>query len=351
MEPKNSDPAIGDPSGVSDQPTVRGRKLSEKAVGFWMAITSALSYTIALTMLRNLTNYPEVSSDWSIAVKELTTVACVTPIILVLWLRGKYRFPNRRVLWWLFFAGVTCELIGARSHLAAYAAIGLALSTPIFQACQLLLSSAIGSLWLKERLTKTKAFALATLVTAIVVLGFGSEPEATVGGRPIRVPLGLVLAFLTALGYSLQLSSMRRVLRAPQTERDASGREIAESTNPNCATTAPTTLTMVMITGLGALICGAVFSAQHEWSEWLAPPAACWRSVLIAGVANMVGFYFQIESLRRLYLLKQTMIANAQTVLLAIFGFVFFHETFNLATCVGIALVVVGVAVAGFSKD
>ncbi len=65
----------------------------------------------------------------------------------------------------------------------------------------------------------------------------------------------------------------------------------------------------------------------------------------------MVGFYFQIESLRRLYLLKQTMIANAQTVLLAIFGFVFFHETFNLATCVGIALVVVGVAVAGFSKD
>ena len=343
MEPEKSEIVAGDAVGVAVEPAVQEGARNEKVVGFWLAITSALSYTIALTMLRNLTNYPEVSSDWSITIKELTTVACVAPVILVLWLRGKYRFPSWRVFGLLVFAGVTCELIGARSHLAAYAAIGLGLATPIFQAFQLLLASVIGSVWLKERLTRSKLAALAILVAAIALLGFGSDVESTIGGRPIRIGAGLFFSFFPAFGYAIELSSMRRALRAPEGKTGKDG----DAT----ATTAPTTLTMITITGIGALICGAFFSAQHDWSEWLSPPAACWRSVLIAGVANMVGFYFQIESLRRLYLLKQTMIANAQTVILAFFGFAFFHETFTATACLGIALVLVGVGLAALAKD
>ena len=64
------------------------KTMSEETRGLVYTIISTVCYTISLSALRGITNYPEVSSDWSIAVKELTTVACVTPLIVVQWLRG-----------------------------------------------------------------------------------------------------------------------------------------------------------------------------------------------------------------------------------------------------------------------
>ena len=319
---------------------------AEENKGFLYAVISALFYTVSLASLRGLTNYPDVSSDWSIAVKELTTVFCVTPIILVQLCRGKFRFPTWKVLLLVTFAGVACQLVGARNHLIAYAALGLALATPLIQAVQLIITSLFGAIWLKECVTKSRVCALVLLIIAVWLLSGGNVSfDATVAGKPIRIGLGLLCVLLTALGYATQLSVTRRLLGAPKTTPE----EEKRSGRPN--EYLPTPLNMVAVTGVGALICGTCLTFERGPAEWLAPPAPCWGFVLTAGVANMIGFYFQTESLRRLFVLKQTMIANAQTITLTLAGLIFFHEKFTWTIAVGAILVTVGVAVAGMEHD
>ena len=318
----------------------------EENKGFLYAVISALCYTVSLSSLRGLTNYPDVSSDWSIAVKELTTVFCVAPVILVQYCRGKFRFPTWKVLFLITFAGVACQLVGARNHLIAYAALGLALATPLIQAVQLIVTSLFGALWLKESVTKSRLCALVLLIVAVWLLSGGNVSlDATIAGKPIRIGLGLFCVFLTALGYATQLSVTRKLLGTPKTTPE----EEARSGRAN--EYLPTSLNMVAITGVGALICGACLTFERGPAAWLAPPAPCWGFVLTAGVANMIGFYFQTESLRRLFVLKQTMVANAQTITLTLAGLLFFHEKFTWTIAVGAILVAVGVAVAGMEHD
>lgn len=314
---------------------------SEQTLGLYYTIYSALSYTVSLSALRVLTDYNEVSSDWSITIKELTTVLCVTPFILARVARSKYLWPKFKVVALLTLAGFLCQAVGARPHLKAYDLIGIALATPLIQALGLIFSSLFGAFWLKERVTPMKFCALVILVVAVWVLSCSSPNQVDVTSNR-RLLFGLGCVASTALGYSSQLSIMRRVLRTKASENKITRQK---------TDFAPTSLAMVVVTGVGALICGACFTASHGVHAWIEPPPQCWGLVLTAGVANMIGFYFQIESLRRLFVLKQTMIANVQTVTLTLFGLVFMHEPFKWTTFLGVALVVVGVALAGFAKE
>ncbi len=332
-----------DASVVAER-SVAKRGWSDETIGFVMALTSALFYTASLSLVRRMSDFPEVSADWTITIKELVTVSFAALVIIVQSLRGRYRFPSRGVFLTLVVAGVFCELVGARSHLWAYAAIGLTLTTPMVQATQLIMSSILGATWLKERVTPVKALALVILIVAVFLLSFGSSNfEGEIAGSQLRLGFGAICVFLTALGYSAQLSLMRRVLR----KRTPDG---AESSTERGAYAA-TTMVMITVCGVGMLICGSIFTAQHGCSAWLEPPAQCWRIVILAGLANMFGFIFQIESLRRLFVLKQTMIANAQTIALAALGVFCFHEPFTEMIGIGVALVAVGVALAGLAKN
>ena len=321
------------------------KKMSEEARGLYYTIISAVSYTISLTALRGITNYPEVSSDWSIAVKELTTVVCVTPFILAQCFRGKYKFPTWRVIGLIALAGATCQILGARNHLAAYAALGLALATPLIQAAQLLTSSVFGAVFLKERVTRTRALALGLLVVAVWALSGGASGlETEIAGKPIRLVAGLVFVTLTALGYSSQLSIMRGFLRHDVGEDSTSG-------SKGASLSAPTSLTMVGVTGVGLLVCGSVLTVERGLEGWLSPPPICWALVLTSGVCNMIGFYFQIESLRRLFVLKQTIVANVQTLLLTLLGIFAYREPLTWTVAVGLVLVLVAVWLAGAEKQ
>lgn len=317
--------------------------MSEETRGFVYAICSALCYTVSLTMLRGITDHPEVSPDWSIAVKELATVVCVSPFIVAQWIRGKYRFPAKEIVFALILAGIACEAVGARSHLQAYDALGLALATPLIQAAQLILSSLIGAFFLKERVTKMKCVALALLIVAVWLLSWGGG-DAPISRRPTRLGFGLLCAFCTALGYATQLSIMRGVLRRKKTDAT---KESSASKNLY----APTSLVMVTITGIGVLVCGGALTCEEGLAGWTTAPPECWAFVLIAGIANMIGFFFQIEGLRRLFVLKQTMVANAQTISLTLVGVVFFREKFTLIVALGVAMVAAGVAIAGLEKQ
>ena len=65
----------------------------------------------------------------------------------------------------------------------------------------------------------------------------------------------------------------------------------------------------------------------------------------------MIGFYFQIESLRRLFVLKQTIVANVQTLLLTLLGIFPYREPRTWTVAVGLVLVLVAVWLAGSEKQ
>ncbi len=319
--------------------TIFGRRWSDEAIGFASALISAPCYSASLFCMRGLTEYPDVSSDWSLVVKEITTVICVAPFIAVQWLRGRYRFPTAAVVALLLGAGFMCEFVGARPHFWSYAAIGLALSTPLVQALQLIGTSAIGAFWLKEKVTKTKAAAILALILAVSLLGASQAGGAgEIAGRQMRIGFGLFCVFCAALGYSTQMTMMRKALR----DRTLDGKPDAVRT--------PTTLAMVSVTGVGAAVFATCLALDRGLGAFVAPPAACWGLALGAGVANMIGFYFQIEGVRRIYASKSTLVAASQTLVLSVLGIAFFGEPLNAAVVAGLTLVAVGVALAGFSK-
>lgn len=317
-----------------------GRRWSDEALGFASALISAPCYSASLFCMRGLTEYADVSSDWSLVVKEMTTVICIAPFIVVQWLRGRYRFPTAAVVALLVGAGFMCQFVGARPHFWSYAAIGLALSTPLVQALQLIGTSAIGAFWLKEKVTKTKAAAILTLILAVSLLGLSQAGDGTgeIAGRQMRIGFGLFCVFCAALGYSTQMTMMRKALR----DRTLDGKPDAVRT--------PTTLAMVTVTGVGAIIFATFLTLERGVGAFWAPPAACWGLALGAGVANMIGFYFQIEGIRRIYASKSTLVAASQTLVLSVLGIAFFGEPLNAAVVAGLTLVAVGVGLAGFSK-
>ena len=318
--------------------------VSSQKIGTYYTLCSALCYTVSLSVLRIMTNYPEVSSDWSIAVKEAVCCLLVLPFIAVRAFRGQYKFPAFGIFLALVLAGFLCEILGARPHLAAYAFLGLALVAPILQAGQLILASIIGATWLKERVTVSKIIALVTLVAAVFLLSQNNGEANKIAGQDMKIGLGLLCALCTSFGYCMQVSIMRRVIRIDEPAEEG------KAVTKNNAERVPASYIMLVVTGVGVVACGLIFTCQHGFSAWTEPPAPCWIYVLIAGVFNAIGFYFQIESLRRLYLLKQSLVATAQTGALCLAGIFFFHESFGVMAVVGLILLAAGVFISTLSK-
>ncbi|MBR5626589.1 MAG: hypothetical protein IKW74_03080, partial [Thermoguttaceae bacterium] len=205
--------------------TFRRKFGNDETIGFCSALCSSAFYTVSLFMLRQLTDYQDIcSSDWSLAVKELTTVVCVLPLILIQCIRGKYRFPDWKTLLIVFTAGVMCQVVGARPHLMAYAAIGIALTTPLIQAIQLTGTSVIGAVYLKEKVSKTKAVTILLLIAAICLLSLSGLGDSVgkIAGQPMRIWFGLLCVISTGIGYSSQLLLMRTVLRKSRENNGAS---------------------------------------------------------------------------------------------------------------------------------
>lgn len=338
----NANEKTNDISNAPETPPIAPpkKRWSDETVGFCSSLCSAACYSVSLISLRALTDYPEVDPDWTIAMKELTTVVCVLPFIVVQAIRGRWKFPGFKALGILIAAGIACQVFGARPHLIAYSAIGIALATPLIQAIQLIGTTAFGAIWLREKVSKIKIASIIVSIAAVWLLSASqNDGGGQIAGQSMRIGLGLLCVVCVGLGYSTQLSLMRKVLRL----RDESGAEAN-------AVRTPTSLAMVAVTGVGFVVCAAFLTAERGVGAFFEPAPICWAFALTSGVANMTGFYFQIESLRRLYASKASLVAASQTLVLSILGIVFFAEPLNAAVVCGLILVALGVALAGFSK-
>lgn len=323
--------------------------VNDATLGFIFCLVSSLFYSLSLFLLRLMTNYRGVSSDWTLLIKESVTVFFVGLFILVSILRGRYRFPSLGSITLIVLAGVCCQTFGARAHLAAYAVIGLVLAGPLMQAFQLLTAAALGAVFLRETLNFLKVVTIVLLIGAVTLLSFSPllSPESALGDAALfTIPTGpalfggIALTFIAGFGYALQIALVRGVMMRSQTPADS----------PSEITPMPISLVMFLITGVGVVSFGSFLLADRGPEGFIDVPTECWVIALSSGLLNMFGFYFQNKGIQRVPVSKVSLIAVSQIFLLTILGISFFGEPANPTVWTGLILTVVGVLLAGINQ-
>ena len=346
----------------------RTRKQDGSLYGFLFCLASSAFYTLSLLLLRLMTNYQQVSLDWTLCLKESVTVLVVGTFILVSSLRGRYRRPTLRTIGVLILAGLFCELIGARSHLKSYALIGIVLAAPLMQSFQLIGTAGIGALFLREKVTWLKAFSILLLIVAVALLslspmlmgsfGFFIPSDTSVvppmNGPPLYGELmflwGIFATLLAGLGYSLHLTLIRSVLRHNRPESGVSSDAEKPVETPSDRRT-PISAVMFLVTLTGMIVFGSCLMLERGFDGfWRDIPSECWGIVLLSGVLNLCGYYFQNRGIELVSAATGALVAVSQICLLTVFGILFFHEPSNALIWLGLAMTIVGVLLGGLSK-
>lgn len=105
----------------------------------------------------------------------------------------------------------------------------------------------------------------------------------------------------------------------------------------------PITLIMFIILGIGAAYFSGTLYYQKGLDGFLDVPPECWFWVLVAGIVNLLGFFFQIQGLLLASAAKVSLISTAQIVILTITGILFFSEPINFMIVLGSLCAIIGV--------
>jgi len=277
----------------------------------------------------------ETDIRWTLFLKEMVCVSCVTPVILVQLFRRRYAWPAWNWIIFLLVGSFVCQYLGARLHLWAIVTIGLVISLPLMQASNLVSAAGIGRVFLGERVAPRCRLAICVMLMAIGCLFFGSrllDAEKTaqsIEGNTLMIGgLGAVAA---GLAYSLYIVFLRRT---------SSSRQM------------PVTFIAVEVTAVGAVIFGFEFLRDHGWqlaAFWENVPPRAWLLVGASGLFNMIGFLFQINGLRLIVVARAQMISVLQIVIGTLFGVFFYHEMTNVLVWLGLSLTVLGIYIVSTS--
>lgn len=303
-----------------------------KLRGFFYCFTADLLYSLSFFFVRCLTDHRELSSDWTLLIKESTTVLIVAPIILFLTMRGKYHFPTWKIIGWTLLAGFFCEFFGARLNLWAYAMLGLVLAIPLIQTFTLLGTLFFGAIFLREKISPAKGCIALLLIAAVFLLAFsrgGSSSELSEKILSAGMLRGLLITMIAGMGYALFYVILRKVLRK--------NKETPEKEH------LPLTLSMFLICFVGVIVAGTCLLWDRGPSAFLAPNALCWSLALGAGLVNCLAFFLKSIGLKYATASKVAFIAVVQIFCLSLLGFLFFHEETNALVWGGLALTCLGI--------
>lgn len=348
--------------------------------GFFICIMAEVFYVGANFLLRYMTDYPEVSFDWTLLVKESVTVTTCLAIIIFLFIRGNYRLPSWKNLGLMVLAGVLCQLIGARFHLWAYALIGIVLTMPLIVTSQLLGITVLGSVMLGEKVTRLKVVNMIVLILAIATIALSQLPLeqaeqhelATSTGTKTSLLLGFFASMIAAGGYCLYVLIVRGIMRTdiPLLQEESSpaiastheflvtscklqeepSPAITSTTKMNESVPMPITMTMLLVCGVGMLV-GTVFLwAEKGITAFWDVPTECWYIAISCGILNCCGFYFRSLAFQAVTASKMVFISAFQILFLSLLGITFFGEAANTLLGVGLVLTTLGIAIAGFME-
>lgn len=296
--------------------------------GTIICIVSTILYSCSNIILRELTGM-RLDPRWILCVKEIVCVSAVVPVIIVLNLLGKYRWPKWKWVICIIIGGTVCEVVGAQLQLWAYTVVGIIVTIPLIQSANLIVAVIVGAFFLREKIFFRGAVAVGILVVSMICLIFGPMPdqaqELPTPHSTIWLILGGVGACVAGIAYAIYVVLLRYT---------SENREM------------PISLIMVIVTGIGVLVFGVQLLAERGFSGFYQgiPPKA-WFWVLLTGVANTIGFYFQVLGLRYTVIARAQLIAAAQIVLITIVGILYFGEIANTLVWIGVSLTILGVLV------
>ncbi|MDR0609174.1 MAG: DMT family transporter [Planctomycetaceae bacterium] len=333
----------------------------ERWTGTFFSFLSTFCYAVSNTTIRLLTDY-NLDNDWILFYKELIGLFILIPWLLLRFSQGRFRFISKRLIFYVAFAAVFCQFIGAHLHVLGYAVIGLVIAVPLIQSSTLLGVAILGRYFLGDPLSQRRKKAIAILITAVILLSVGKELTVESGteiasspntGFFLLIAAGTVVA---GIAYSIYIIILRYVIRKYWHDDNSAWLSFQFSqwvgfdfqnhppeTGKRRYAPFPVTLMMSVVLGVGVVTFGSCLFLKHGVTGFHDVPDWAWAVIPISGLCNMIGFFFQIQGLRMTTAVQASLIAVSQILVLSLIGFAFFNETINLLVLAGLILTVYGV--------
>ena len=343
-------------------PSVPGRTAGrERWTGTIFAFCSTFFYAISNVAVRYLTGY-EVDNDWILFYKETIGFAILLPWLLFRLGQGRFQYTSKRLLLTVILAAVFCQLIGARLHVLGFAVIGLIIAVPLIQSSTLLGVALIGHFVLGDTLSRRRKIAITILIIAMTILSLGKGiasggqhlGEQTSAGYFLLVAAGTVVA---GLSYAIYITILRHTIRQYWKDENSArlsfkfrrwiGHDHAKQTGERFYSPFPVTLMMSLVLGTGMVIFGSCLFYKRGIIGFYEVPDIARHCILIpiliSGICNATGFFFQIQGLRLTSAVQASLIAVSQMLLLSLIGWLCFNEAVNVVVMIGLGLTVYGV--------
>ena len=359
------------PNGVSVPAQAADR---ERWTGTIFTFLSTLFYATSNVAMRYLTTQQGVDNDWILFFKESVGFTILLPWLLLRLYQGRFHFTSKRLILNIIIAAVFCQLIGARLHVLGFAVIGLVITVPLIQSSTLLGVAMIGRFALGYPISRMRKIALTVLLVAITMIAVGKElaerqqegiqqetektavvqqhtaPEVSPGFF-LLVAAGTIVA---GVAYAIYITILRQSVRRNWNDENSTwqsfrfqhwvGHDHVKQPGVRYYAPFPVTLMMSIVLGTGMIVFGGcLFSKWGAAGFFCGVPDFAWRCILISGIANMVGFFFQIQGLRMTSAVQASLIAVSQIVLLSLIGWLYFAEAVNMLVVFGLVLTISGV--------
>ena len=333
---------------------------SERWTGTVFTFLSTFLYAISNVAMRYLTEQ-DVDNDWILFFKETVGFSILIPWLLLRWGQGRFRYTSKRLVVFVIFAAVLCQLIGARLHVRGFAVIGLIIAVPLIQSSTLLGVALIGHFVHGDVLSRRRKLAITILIVAITILSIGKALTGVgqpTGDNTASTGLFLLVAtgtIVTGLSYAVYITMLRHVIRQHWQDENSTwlsfkfrhwlGHDHVNQPGERFYSAFPVTLMMSLVLGTGMAIFGTILYCKQEQgiAGFYSVPDVAWQCILISGVANMSGFFFQIQGLRMTSAVQASLIAVSQMILLSLIGWWFFDEAINTIVMLGLGLTIYGV--------
>ena len=347
------------PFGIPDKP----EPARERWTGTIFAFLSTFFFAISNVAVRYLAG-EEIPLDWILFFKESVGLLLLLPWLCLRFGQGRFRHTSRRLMIYVLLAAVLCQLFGARLHVLGFAVIGLIIAVPLIQSSTLLGVAVLGHFVLGDSLSRWRKISITILVVAITILSIGKgllaapPSEQTVSASVfLLVAAGTIVA---GLSYSVYIVMLRYIIRKYWKEENSTwhsfqfhrwiGHDFEKQTAKQLYSPFPVTLMMALVLSVGIVIFGTCLYGKHGITGFYNVPEIAWRCILLSGICNAVGFFFQIQGLRMTSAVQASLIAVSQMILLSLIGHYFFAEAINLVVLLGLGLTFCGVVMSALPE-
>ena len=337
---------------------------TERWTGTFFTFLATFFFATSHVAVRYLTEL-EIDVDWILFYKEIIGFSIIIPWLLLRWCQGRYRFTSRRLIIYLLLAAILCQLVGSRLQVFGFAIIGLIIVTPLLQSSMLLGIALLGRFFAGARLSRRRKIAIAILIVAVVIVSIGKEMTASGqshGTEPVSAGLFLLAALGTitaGIAFAAYVIVLRYVVRQQWADDNSArlsfkfrhwiGHDRHDEKQPDKQpgeryySPFPVTLVIGLVLAVGIVIFGILLYSKHGVEGFYNVPNVAWYAILVSGVANVAGFFFQIQGLRMTSAVQAAIIAVSQILVLTLIGYLYFHEAINILVIIGLVLTVYGV--------